>query len=133
MIFDSTQITDSADDVFDLIGRLWDSHDTPVQENRASDRRPISLPVFVQPVNDHLQPVGEPFTAISRNISLGGIGFIASCPVETRLAQIRCQGLFADQSLLIEIRHQNPVGDFYLIGGTFLVDAHTEFEPVVLM
>ena len=118
-----TPITNSPDDVFDLINRLLDVADEgPVEENRISDRRPIAIPVKIQPLDANHQPVGEPFSAITRNISMGGVGLIANQTINTPIAEVTCAGQFCQQPFLIHVRYSNQLEDFYLIGGNFVVD-----------
>lgn len=47
-------------------------------ERRASRRVPRTLEISVQPLNDKLAEIGQPFFAITRDISQGGLAYLSS-------------------------------------------------------
>ena len=48
------------------------------RERRASRRIPRSLEITVQPLDDQMIEYGEPFFAITRDISQGGLAYLSS-------------------------------------------------------
>ena len=75
------------------------------------------IPVEVQPMADNLQPSGQPFAAILRNISESGIGIMFGKDVSARFVEISVP-ISSDREIktLLEVEHSTENG--MLIGGT---------------
>ena len=96
-----------------------------VSEFRGDDRRIgrrhlMVLPVVLQPLDDDLQPSGEMFAAVSRDISVTGIGLIHTVPVPRKRFNLRMNLASEDVNLLTEFVWCKALGPFYYIGGRFL-------------
>jgi hypothetical protein len=89
-----------------------------VSSRRVEVREPAAIPVFVQPLDDQLQPVGEEFAAVTRDISCGGLGFFHTRPVAPGLIQIVMEAPDHGQSrkLLGRVEHCTPCGRFFIVG-----------------
>jgi len=103
-----------------LLDKLADPA-VPEKENRNSPRRPISVRLRVIPCNESGEPAGQPFVALTRDLSAGGI-----CLVHTRatnashlLVVLRAQGLEPMQ-LVVEVLRCRAIGRFYEIAGRFV-------------
>src|SRR5262245_32591770 len=57
-------------------------------ERRTQLRYPITLPVRVTPLNSDLLPMDEPFVAVTRDISVGGICLYHTRPVKQPFLQL---------------------------------------------
>ena len=60
----------------DPLGQCAKDYEGP--ERRASRRVPRTLEITVQPLNDQMAASGEPFFAITRDISQGGLAYLSS-------------------------------------------------------
>src|SRR6266705_3263207 len=57
-------------------------------ERRMHLRYPITLPVKVTPLTDELEPCGEPFIAVTRDVSVGGLCLYHIQPVKAHYLQL---------------------------------------------
>jgi hypothetical protein len=89
-----------------------------VSSRRAEVRETAAIPVFVQPLDDQLQPVGEEFAAVTRDVSVGGLGLFHTRPVPLGLVQIVMEAPDHGQSrkLLGRVEHSTPCGRFFIVG-----------------
>lgn len=112
------------EEVVAFVKRLTrDFEKRPGSERRAQPRKAITVPVVVQRLDDEFQPVGETFSALTKDISGGGVGILHSEPVTTGYLQIQFSTSEHEQMVLLScIRHCTPCGQAYHIGGRFVVD-----------
>jgi len=103
-----------------LLDKLADSS-APEKENRNSPRRAVSVRLRVIPCNESGEPAGQPFVALTRDLSAGGI-----CLVHTRatnashvMVVLRAPGLEPMQ-LVVEVLRCRAIGRFYEIAGRFV-------------
>ena len=90
-------------------------------ERRCGTRIAKKLVLSVQPLDDSFQPIGEPFSATTRDFSSGGIGFSHHDLFPTRY--VRVSPIAGSHSIAIaEVRYHHPCPDAggYLIGVKFL-------------
>jgi len=85
-------------------------------ERRAEERESLVVPVLVQPVDKSLRPVGDPFTAVTRDISRSGIGLVYFERVPHCLLAIQARIAGEDVKLVVEIVWQESMGPFEYIG-----------------
>ncbi|WP_146520207.1 hypothetical protein [Stieleria varia] len=80
-------------------------------------------PIMLQPLADDLQPAGEPIQALSRDVTISGIGWISTVPVSDQYLSI---DLFPDthesRCVIVRVAHQLQSGPLYLGGGAVVVD-----------
>ena len=90
--------------------------------NRRRARRvPRSLTLKIQPLNMDFLPDGEPFFAISRDISKNGIGFVNSEPLRHEYVRIGIPEQ-TDQTVIARICYNHSIGleyPLYLVGADF--------------
>ena len=68
---------------------LRDISDYPDENDRRQNVRiPKSFVLALQPLDNHLQPIGESFKSVSRDISENGIGFLHPTPFPTNHVRI---------------------------------------------
>jgi hypothetical protein len=94
-------------------------------ERRAIRRHRLAMPVVAVPLDDDLQPVGDTFAAVTRDISARGLALYHSRPVESpylavELADHEGQKLEA----AVELLRCDPVDSFYEIAGTFVTKVY---------
>jgi hypothetical protein len=58
-----------------FVGEIVGSRDLD-DERRVEKRKPVVLEVIAVPLDEQRQPIGEPFLALTRNISSGGIAIL---------------------------------------------------------
>jgi len=93
------------------------------QDRRSQPRKAICVPVIVHPLDEQFQPRGEPFSAVTKDISGGGVGLIHSEVIDSAYLQIEFTIPNEQQmSLLGHVRHCTRCGPSYHIGARFVVD-----------
>jgi len=107
------------EDVNELIREL-----TAAQKDssrRGTDRQPHSLSLMVQPLDLDFQPVGDPFRALSRDISDSGVGFLNLEAVPYEFVRVSLVDFNA--SMVARVRHCSSLGKdhpLYLVGLEFI-------------
>ncbi len=88
---------------------------------RSEPREAVAIPVQVQPLDNQLQPTGEGFSAITRDISYAGIGLFHRFPIDQGLLQISMSApeTHEEMRLLARIEHCTRCGQFFIIGCNF--------------
>lgn len=87
------------------------------EQQRRVSRKTRSISISVQPLTDSLDPRGELFWVVSRDISVRGIGLISNEPFEHHYVSIGL--LDNDVSVIGEVRHNTSIGStypLYLVG-----------------
>ena len=91
-------------------------------ERRSDERESISVPVLVQPLNDEYEAQGPPFTAVTRNLSGGGIGLLHNEPVRNNYIKVRLRNRESETlDVVANVRHCSFQDGLYLIGGRFVI------------
>jgi hypothetical protein len=85
---------------------------------RSEPREPVAVPVRVQQLDEQCRPTGPVISAVTRDMSDGGIGFFHTHPIGPGRIQIRLVAPFsrAERTLMACIEHCTPCGDFYIVG-----------------
>jgi hypothetical protein len=88
---------------------------------RKEPREMVSIPVCVHPLDDDLQPAGEAFQGVTRDISYGGVGIFHIHPLQAAhvLVEIFAPDSKSRMKLLAKVEHCTRFGGFYLIGCRF--------------
>ena len=100
-------------------------------EERKFPRYKLTVEVWVQPVDADFEPLDKPFTAVSRDISTGGIGLIHTRAIRDKYLWLRLvKPGGGAMNVIVEVLRCRPVGTFYEIGAKFVVklDEATGFE-----
>jgi hypothetical protein len=89
-----------------------------IEEMRNHRRQARTMSILLQFLDDDLQPNLEPFWAITRDISLRGMGVICNDPIE--VGQCMRMALINETTTVIaEVKHCSPIGvqyPLYLVG-----------------
>ncbi len=114
----------SPEQIFEFVNTVFlKSNVRNVSEQRISERRTAILPIEIQFLDSDLRPIGEPISAVTQDISVGGIGMLSPQPAAGPKAIVRIIKNFDDTPpLLIDLRHAYQVGPFYKMGGCFCAD-----------
>ena len=91
-------------------------------EKREAARKELApIPADVQPLDDALQPDGQPFFAIVRNISSDGMGLMFGKDVHSKYLEIQISTPSGGKiKTVIEVKHCTEKG--MMIGGTSLTE-----------
>lgn len=93
----------------------------PGPERRLSLRYPITMPVKSTPVNDHYEPCGDVFLAVTRDISLGGLCMYHLAPVTARFLELEITNHNDEQlHVLMEVVRCRQTGPFFEVAGRFI-------------
>ncbi len=90
-------------------------------ERRIGTRIAKKMRLHLQPLNDSLDPIGNPFQALTRDFSEQGIGFIHPQPFPTEYLTV-APYLGCHSSSLVQVRyhHPSPEDGGVLIGVRFV-------------
>ena len=103
-------------------------------ERRAHDRFVVAIPSIVQPLDDRHIPLGKAFAAVTRDISIGGIGLLHSQPVVASFLGVRIADPEGKQfRFLVKMLRCQPLGEYFDIGGEFVTssiprDGHSDAD-----
>ena len=111
MVVSSREIGEKSALLQDLLGRACRIDGA---ERRENQRHPLSETLIVQPLDDDLQPQGEEFRVITRDVSAYGIGFVHSEPIEQSHLRIGIPDR-TNTELLVEVKHCSAVGELGLL------------------
>ncbi|MDP7301517.1 MAG: PilZ domain-containing protein [Pirellulaceae bacterium] len=97
-------------------------------EWRLENRCQIAVPVSIQPVDPQFNAVGAPFSAVTRDISPQGIGFVHAEHVDHTLLAIQMSLADKEANLVVRVRWCKELDPLYLYGASFV--ARLESFPV---
>jgi len=90
-------------------------------ERRSEPRYKMTIPVLAQPVDDQLEPTGDVFRAVTRDISAHGIGMLSQDPTRADFLALQLQlPSGTDTALFIKVLRCQLLGFYYNIGGLFV-------------
>jgi hypothetical protein len=91
------------------------------EHRRGEDREPTSFALFVLPLDSSFEPDGEPFAAVAREVSTGGMSFSHTSALSSPHVAIRITlGDDQDNFLVMDCRHSSSAGPMLITGGAFL-------------
>lgn len=93
----------------------------PTLERRAVPRLPTAFSATVVRLADDLQPIGEPFDVVVRNISTKGLAFLSSQPIGVDHVTINmANSASTSVELRVRVRRCQPLGPCFDVGGEFV-------------
>jgi len=97
----------------------YDSYKKSVR--RSERREPVSIPVQATTLNELLEPVGETFHMVTRDISCSGVGMFYHSPVDVGPIELTfCSPVSGDELRLIaSVQHCTPCGHYFIVGCRF--------------
>lgn len=96
--------------------------DAPVSygaERRMEERYLMLVPVLAQPLDAEFRPMGEPFLAVTRDISRGGIGLVHSHPIRSPMVSLRMSLAGEEVKVVAKVKWCEALGPYYYLGGEF--------------
>ena len=96
-------------------------HTYGMGHRRSEPREAVAIPVVVQQVDSSLEPLDQPFNAVTRDISTGGIGLFHLREMKSGLLKITMTAPESHyrMTLLARVEHCTKCGGFYIIGCRF--------------
>ena len=91
-------------------------------ERRIANRVPLCQVIEFQELDQQRNPIGNRIEALSRDVSLGGVGFTVTEQIRSKYLCLNFKHCTNEQSLCVEVVHQTPKGPFFLVGCKILVD-----------
>jgi hypothetical protein len=85
-------------------------------ERRESHRLLLAMPVIVQGVDEHIEPVGERQAMVVRDFSNRGMGLVHEQPFDHARIVVRLTYPEDGKLLAAEVRWSKPLGPFYHLG-----------------
>lgn len=89
-------------------------------ERRSDKRCLMAMPVVVQPLDEETEAVGDPFTAMTRDISPKAIGLVHTAPIEHKLLAIRVFLGGKEVDLVAAVLWCRALGPFHYTGANFV-------------
>ena len=90
-------------------------------ERRGHLRYPLTLPVKVTPLDDNQLPTGDPFLAVTRDLSISGLCMYHLQAVQNRYLQLELISPAQERlNVVLEVVRCRAAGPFYEIGGQFV-------------
>ena len=95
---------------------------TATLDRRCRERYDVNLPVTATPVDDDMQPVGDSFDAVTRDISSRGIALFGHRKLDNGYLTVQVMDFDGQTHLdaVIEVLRCQPIGDSYLFAGRFV-------------
>lgn len=94
------------------------------KEQRITVRKQILCPIRIQPCDNEMNPLGESFEGLSRDVSVSGVGFFSTERIDAPHVSITFKSLDASgaDTIFAEVVHQSSRGPIFVIGSKVLVD-----------
>lgn len=99
---------------------------TDPSDKRGQVRRVMNVPILTMPLSENLQPIGEPFATISRNISAGGICLMSDRKVAARFVAVQLPRVEGKTiQVAMEIVRSRHLEGFVELAGKFVSRMYT--------
>ncbi|MHC4402874.1 MAG: PilZ domain-containing protein [Planctomycetota bacterium] len=85
-------------------------------ERRSERRHLVAVPVLVQPVDAEFNATGAPFAAVTRDISLTGVGLVHGEPIDPQLLALRMCLAEEEVKLVVEVLSCRALGPYHYVG-----------------
>ncbi len=119
--FEPGALVTSPEDIFALIQQLSESRQVqPLDDRRIHKRQFIFLPVQVTFLDSDGEPLGKPIDAITRDLSMAGLGILSTSAEIGDTAVIRFEE--SGENVRVDVVYCQPCGPFFQIGTHFSVD-----------
>lgn len=117
--------------VLDVVNTITDlaKHNNQ-SDRRISEREQVFLPIEIFPIGSETDSEDRPsFSAISRDISVGGIGIISPRELSAEQIAVRFSSHEVESTpLLMNVHYCRQVGPLHFIGASFCAD-WSELDP----
>jgi hypothetical protein len=93
----------------------------PGVERREVPRLPTAFPATVVLLTEEMEPAGEPFDVVVRNISTKGLAFLSSQQIDVQHVGVTLTNPSgAEVELQVRVRRCQPLGPCFDVGGEFM-------------
>lgn len=115
-----------------LIGQYkQDDRFCGANERRSEQRHPIAVPIIARPVGEDLQSAGEPFVAVTKDISTRGVALLHHEPIDSKYMAVRLTDRDGRKLTgAIEVLRCRQVGQFFEVGGKFVTKLYDRLERI---
>lgn len=118
--FDRSKLEYPPDEVAEFIATL-DPEDDGGAEKRTALRQPFTTEVPVFPVNEEYLTIGQPFVALSRDISSKGMSLIHTRAIHAELLAVELDaGSGKRLQLVLRVRRKRVIDRFFQLAGEFV-------------
>lgn len=101
------------------------------KERRSEKRFRITVPVLAKPIGEDLQSAGEPFVAVTKDISTRGLAFLHYEAIESKFLVVRLTDLGGRHLTgAIEVLRCRPLDRFFEVGGKFVTKLYNGFDRI---
>lgn len=120
-----------------LTRQVADKRHQVERENRSHRRWNLAMPVVAVPLDDSHQPIGEPASMITRDISTSGISLLHTQPVPSGFLRVQLDApILQSTELIVRVVRCRTIGVYTEIAGEFVarIDANERSagsEPAV--
>jgi hypothetical protein len=119
--FDRSRLVQPPQAIAEFLHRLKDES-RGREDRRQAARCWMVTHVAAVPVDKEFRPVGEPFMAVTRNISTRGLALVHTRAVESELVVVELTtGSGSAIQLVMRVARCRPMGRFYEVAGPFVV------------
>ncbi len=122
----TNRVRRSKSQVIDLLRGVVDEGQANYIADQRGDRRyPLCVPVEVTPYDINGQRSGEPFTAVTEDVSAGGMAFLHRYPTREQILAISFPQSenYADDRIILQVTRRQAVGPLWEIAGRFITDS----------
>jgi hypothetical protein len=111
---------DSKEEILGVVcGLIDEAQREYVYDRRKHDRHSLAILVNATPIIDGR--LGEPFKAVTHDISAGGLSLICNELIDDPILLLRFPG-FNQPPLIVEVIRQTQIGPFWKVAGKFQTD-----------
>ena len=122
----ANRVRRSKSQVIELLRGVVDERQASYIADQRGDRRyPLCVPVEVTPYDVKGQRSGEPFTAVTEDVSAGGMAFLHRYPTREQIVAISFpqSDNYADDRIILQVTRRRAVGPLWEIAGRFITES----------
>jgi hypothetical protein len=120
--FEGARIAPAPVELQDFVRKLFDQTPYSGGQKRAQKRYRVAFEVPAIELDDDLRPMGEPFVAMSRDISTGGICLVHTHHVAAERLLVRLDNLKGMRvQVVVQISRRRQLKQFFEMSGNFVL------------
>ena len=90
-------------------------------ERRSIERMNVTMPVRVTALNDDFEPLDYHYHAVTRNLSISGVGLVTTNPIGRSYVMLTFEPYHGEVcSVFAKVIHCNDVGYYFQVGCEFV-------------